>query len=406
MSATSPVFGIVAGEVSGDTLGADLMRALRLIYPNARFVGIAGAQMLAEGAQTLVPMERLSVMGLVEVLGRLRELFTIRDELIAYFQAEQIDAFIGIDAPDFNLRIAAQLKQRGIPTIHYVSPSVWAWRQGRVKGIRASVDLMLCLLPFEKAFYDQHDVLATFVGHPLADALPLVPDVATARATLNISSEQTCVALLPGSRRGEVASMMPLLLATAESLQQQRPNLSFLIPAVNAERYDEMSVYLSANAAFSAGQLPITLVSEASGSGVGRLVMAAADVVVLASGTATLEALLLKKPMVVSYRLHWLTFLIARFLVRIPFVSLPNLLAGRELVPELLQNQATPQNLARETLRWLDQPQRVIDTQRVYVQLHECLQQNASTTGAAAIAKLLAGSNASSLPAIANELAP
>lgn len=391
MSAASPVFGIVAGEVSGDTLGAGLIRALRSTYPNARFIGIAGPQMLAEGAETLVPMERLSVMGLVEVLGRLRELFAIRDQLVEHLLTEKIDAFIGIDAPDFNLRIATTLKQVGVPTIHYVSPSVWAWRQGRVKGIRASVDLMLCLLPFEKAFYDQHEVRAAFVGHPLADSMPIQPDVAAARSALGLADHETCIALLPGSRRGEVASMMPLLLATAARLYVLRPALRFLVPAVSAQRETEIAALIAAYETESGGitPLPVTVYGEAHGAGVGRVVMAAADAVVLASGTATLEALLLKKPMVVSYRLHWLTWLIARWLVRIPFVSLPNLLAGRELVPELLQNQATPENLARATLSWLDQPQRVEDTQRVYAQLHRQLQQHASVTGAAAIAGLL-----------------
>lgn len=395
MAAAGPVFGIVAGEVSGDTLGAGLIRALRARYPNARFIGIAGPQMLAEGAETLVPMERLSVMGLVEVLGRIRELFQVRDQLIARLQAEQIDAYIGIDAPDFNLRIAAALKQAGIPTIHYVSPSVWAWRQGRVKGIRASIDLMLCLLPFEKAFYDQHDVRAVFVGHPLADSLPLQPEFAEARAALDLAMAAPCVALLPGSRRGEVASLMPLLLETAELLHARRPDLRFLIPAINQDRRQEIQALLSAHEAARADvrdrtALPVQLHDDSLGAGVGRLVMAAADVVVLASGTATLEAMLLKKPMVVSYRLHWLTWLIARLLVRIPFVSLPNLLAGRRVVPELLQQQATPENLARETLAWLDQPQRVQETRVLFADLHEQLRQDASATGAAAITALLA----------------
>ncbi len=394
MTATGPVFGIVAGEVSGDTLGASLIRALRVRYPTARFIGIAGPQMLAEGAETLVPMERLSVMGLVEVLGRIRELFQVRDQLIARLREEKIDAYIGIDAPDFNLRIAAALKQAGIPTIHYVSPSVWAWRQGRVKGIRASIDLMLCLLPFEKAFYDQHDVRAVFVGHPLADSLPLQPEVAAARTALDLAPDLRCVALLPGSRRGEVASLMPLLLETAEQLSAKRPDLFFLIPAINADRRQEIEALLAAHEAAHAGEggrrpLPVRIHDDGLGAGVGRLVMAAADVVVLASGTATLEAMLLKKPMVVSYRLHWLTWLIARLLVRIPFVSLPNLLAGRRVVPELLQQQATADNLARETLAWLDQPQRVTETQTLFAGLHEQLRQDASATGAAAIAHLL-----------------
>jgi len=390
MDATTPVFGIVAGEASGDLLGAGLIRALKQHYPHARFIGIAGPQMLAEGAETLVPMERLSVMGLVEVLGRLRELFAVRDQLIERLQAERIDAFIGIDAPDFNLRIAAALKPTGIPTIHYVSPSVWAWRQGRVKGIRASVDLMLCLLPFEKAFYDTHSVPAVFVGHPLADSLPMEPDSAAAQARLGLTDAgasvgSRAVALLPGSRRGEVASLLPLLLATAEILHRQFPALKFLIPAINAERAEQINALVQAHAA-----LPIQVFDQRIGNDVGRVVMSAAQVIVLASGTATLEAMLLKKPMVVAYRLHWLTWLIARLLVRIPFVSLPNLLAGRRLVPELLQSQATPENLARETAAWLNAPDKVATTVATYVELHESLRQDASATGAAAIARLLA----------------
>lgn len=394
MTATAPVFGIVAGEVSGDTLGAGLIRALRERYPGARFIGIAGPQMIAEGAETLVPMERLSVMGLVEVLGRIRELFRVRDQLIERLQAEKIDAYIGIDAPDFNLRVAGALKLAGIPTIHYVSPSVWAWRQGRVKGIRASIDLMLCLLPFEKAFYDQHQVRAVFVGHPLADSLPLQPEVMEARAALQVDVHERCVALLPGSRRGEVASLMPLLLAAAERMHRQQPGLTFLVPAINGERRGEIEALVAAHEAGQEGDaarrpLPLRLYDDSLGAGVGRLVMAAADVILLASGTATLEAMLLKKPMVVSYRLHWLTWLIARLLVRIPFVSLPNLLAGRRVVPELLQQQATPENLASEAQAWLDQPQRVAETRALFITLHEQLRQDASATGAAAIAALL-----------------
>jgi len=388
MFSATPVFGIVAGEASGDLLGAGLIRALKTHYPNARFIGIAGPQMLAEGAETLVPMERLSVMGLVEVLGRLRELFAVRDQLIERLQDEKIDAFIGIDAPDFNLRIAAALKPTGIPTIHYVSPSVWAWRQGRVKGIRASVDLMLCLLPFEKAFYDQHAVPAVFVGHPLADSLPMVPEAQSAKARLGLSQAESTpsglVALLPGSRRGEVASLLPLLLATAELLHQQFPTLKFLIPAINAERSEQIRAVVQTQP-----DLPITVFDQQIGNDVGRVVMSAADVIVLASGTATLEAMLLKKPMVVAYRLHWLTWLIARWLVRIPFVSLPNLLAGRRLVPELLQHQATPENLANATAAWLNQPETVRATCQTFAELHQSLRQDASATGAAAIAQLL-----------------
>ncbi len=383
-----PVFGIVAGEVSGDTLGAGLIRALKQHYPHARFIGIAGPQMMAEGAESLVPMDRLSVMGLVEVLGRLRELFRVRDDLINTFTEVGIDAFIGIDAPDFNLRVAAQLKQCGITTVHYVSPSVWAWRQGRVHGIRASIDLMLCLLPFEKAFYDKHQVKAVFVGHPLADSLPMQTDMMLARAQLGLNSQTKIIGLLPGSRRGEVASLMPLLLATARLIYQSMPAMQFVVPAINAERAGEIAALISADAEGKT-VLPLQILKDEGQSTIGRQVMSAADVLVMASGTATLEAMLIKRPMVVSYRLHWLTWLIARLLVRIPYVSLPNLLAGRALVPELLQYQATPDNIARETLAWLQSADRVEQFQHDCVQLHQQLKQDASATAAGAIIDLL-----------------
>lgn len=375
--------GIVAGEVSGDTLGAGLIRELKARYPGSRFVGICGPQMQAEGGESLYPMERLSVMGLVEVLGRLRELFGIRDDLVARFTEARIDLFVGIDAPDFNLRLSALLKPLGIPTVQYVSPSVWAWRQGRVHGIRASVDCVLCLLPFERAFYDQHDVRAAFVGHPLADALPLVNDTAAARAALGLDPAGEYVALLPGSRGGEVARIGPDLFAAALRIRARRPAARFLIPAINEARHADILRLLG-----EAG-LEATVFDASLGAGVGRMVMAAADVVVLASGTATLEAMLLKKPMVVAYRLHWLTFLIARFMVKSRFVTLPNLLAGEALVPELLQHAATPEAIARETLRWLDDAAYRDARVARFTALHESLRQDANVKAANAIGRLL-----------------
>ncbi len=375
--------GIVAGEVSGDTLGAGLMQALRQRLPDVEFVGILGPQMLAQGGRSLFPMERLSVMGLVEVLGRLRELFGIRDELVREFSENRIDLFIGIDAPDFNLRVEAMLKPLGIPTVHYVSPSVWAWRQGRVEGIRAAVDTVLCLLPFEKKFYDEHGVNAVFVGHTLADSLPMVNDTAAARATLGLAAGTEYVALLPGSRGGEVNRLAPRLLAAALKLKQARPQVRFIIPAINAARRADIEQHLAV-----AG-VEAQVFDDAHGAGVGRLVMAAADVVVLASGTATLEAMLLKKPMVVVYYLHWLTWLIARLLVKVPFVSLPNLLAGKALVPELLQGAASPDGIARETLRWLQDDAYRDERLAGFTALHEMLRQNANETAATAVVSLL-----------------
>lgn len=375
--------GIVAGEVSGDTLGAGLIREFKTRYPDAEFVGICGPQMQAEGGRSLFAMERLSVMGLVEVLGRLRELFGIRDQLLQAFTAQKIDAFVGIDAPDFNLRLAPLLKAQGIPVVHYVSPSVWAWRQGRVENIRQSVDTMLCLLPFEKAFYDAHGVRAEFVGHPLANSLPLHNDTYGARRQLGLQADAEYIALLPGSRSGEVNRLAPDLFRAALRLRKARPQARFIIPAINAARRAEIEKHLA-----DCG-LEARIFDDSRGAGVGRQVMSAADVVLLASGTATLEAMLLKKPMVVAYKLHWLTWLLARFLVKTPFVSLPNLLAGEALVPELLQGEATAEALAAETLRWLqDVPYRDSRLQR-FGQLHESLRQGGDSLAATAVQQLL-----------------
>lgn len=375
--------GIVAGEVSGDTLGAGLITALRQHYPNAEFVGICGSQMQAAGGQTWFPMERLSVMGLVEVLGRIQELFTIRDELVKRFIEEKIDIFIGIDAPDFNLRLAPLLKAAGIKTVHYVSPSVWAWRQGRVKKIAASIDLMLCLLPFEKRFYDQQQVKAVFVGHPLADSLPLQNDTVAARKQLGLAEQGLYIALLPGSRGGEVSRLGPVLLQAAKRLLVKHPKAIFLIPAINKWREQQIKDLLAET------NIPVKIFTEEYGAGVGRLVMAASDVIALASGTATLEAMLLQKPMVVAYKLHWLTYWLAKFLVRAPFFSLPNLLANETLVPELLQNAATPERIAQEITRWLDDPAYSQRIRQRFHDLHRLLQRDASQVGAEAIVELL-----------------
>lgn len=378
-----PVFGIVAGEVSGDTLGAGLIRALKKRYPGARFVGICGPQMLEAGGESWFPMERLSVMGLVEVLGRIRELFAIRDELQRRFIDEKIDCFIGIDAPDFNLRLAPALKVADIPTVHYVSPSVWAWRQGRIHKIKASVDLMLCLLPFEKAFYDQHDLKAVFVGHPLADSLPLEHDVSLARQQLGLPANGRVIALLPGSRGGEVSRIAPVLFEAAKKLAAQYPDALFIIPAINSFRREQISVLLAQSG------LQARIVDERFGAGVGRLAMGAADLVIMASGTATLEAMLLKRAMVVIYKLHWLTYLIARLLVHSRYFSLPNLLAGETLVPELLQGAASPEGISAAARQWLDDRDYRESRLHRFADIHRQLQVNGSETGAEAIQQLL-----------------
>ncbi|MGH8493454.1 MAG: lipid-A-disaccharide synthase [Moraxellaceae bacterium] len=375
--------GIVAGEISGDTLGAGLIRELRARHPDAEFFGICGPQMQEAGGVSLFPMERLSVMGLVEVLGRLRELFGIRDQLVAAFVEKKIDIFIGVDAPDFNLRLDAALKVHGIRTVQYVSPSVWAWRQGRVEGIRACVDTVLCLLPFEKKFYDEHGVDAVFVGHPLADSLPMENDAAAARRALGLDEQGEYIALLPGSRSGEVNRIAAILFAAAQQIRRQRPQARFIIPAINAARRADIERYLA-----EAG-LDAEIFDDALGAGVGRLVMSAANVVVLASGTATLEAMLLKKPMVVSYRLHWLTWIIVRLMVRVLYVGLPNLLVNERIVPELLQDAATPDGIARETLRWLQDETYRNERLARFGSLHESLRQNANVKAADAVERIL-----------------
>ena len=344
------IIGMVAGELSGDTLGADLIRGIKKIHPNVRFIGIGGPQMQAEGLTSLYPLERLSLFGLFEVLGRLPELFKIRDGLIETFGQEKIDLFIGVDAPDFNLRVSKQLKEKQIKTVQYVSPSVWAWRQGRVVGIRAAVDMVLCLLPFEVDFYTKNDVKAVFVGHPLARTLPLNHQVADGKRGLGIDEKQTTVGILPGSRSSEVVQVGGILLESAARLLKQFPHLHFMIPAANAARLEQIKALVAEQAA-NVQQAIQVLEPEEKGAlagSTGRRVMAASDVVMLASGTAALEALLLGRPMVVVGRVHWLTFLFVRWMIKIPYLSLPNILAGHMVSPELIQSRATVDNVVTE----------------------------------------------------------
>lgn len=373
-------FALVAGEVSGDILGSGLIRSLRKRYPNARFVGIGGEDMIAEGFHSLVPMERLSVMGLVEVLGRLRELFSIRARLMDYLLTTPPDVVIGIDSPDFTLGVEERCRKAGIPTVHYVSPSVWAWRQKRIAGIARSVDLMLTLLPFEAQFYEDHGVPVSFVGHPLADRIPMETDTGGARDNLGLDRDRPVLAMLPGSRGGEVEKLGTLFLQTAQRLQAQHPDLQLVVPCVNRDR----EVQVRALAEALEVKLPLTLVRGRS-----REVMASADVVLLASGTATLEAMLLKKPMVVSYRLNRLTFALVSRLVKVSWVSLPNLLAGKALVPELLQDDATPERLAGAVLEQLDNPAERDHLIQAFAELHETLRRNADERAAEAVSGLV-----------------
>lgn len=339
----------MVGEVSGDTLGVKLMQSFREQGIDAEFEGIGGPQMIAEGFKSYYPMEILSVMGIVEVLKDLKKLFAVRDGLVELWTAQPVDVFIGIDAPDFNLRLSKTMKEKNLPikTVQYVSPSVWAWRQGRVHGIKKTIDLVLCLFPFEKNFYQQYGVPAAFVGHPLAKQLPLNNSVQDAKRNLGLDPEKTYIALLPGSRRGEVEQLLPLVLGSAQILSTKYPNVEYLIPAINDARKTQIESSVAQCDPALIAKLHILENSDTE-SNVGRMVMSASDIVALASGTATLEAMLLHRPMVTFYKLNTLTYFIAKLLVKIPYYSLPNIIAGKKVIEELIQKQATPERLAQE----------------------------------------------------------
>ncbi|MFV5658833.1 lipid-A-disaccharide synthase [Acinetobacter pittii] len=358
--------GIVVGEVSGDTLGVKLMRSFREQGIDAEFEGIGGPQMIAEGFNSYYPMETLSVMGIVEVLKDLKKLFAVRDGLINQWTQNPVDIFIGIDAPDFNLRLSKSIKEKNlrIKTVQYVSPSVWAWRQGRVHGIKQSIDLVLCLFPFEKVFYERYEVPAAFVGHPLAKQLPLENPIQIAKQQLGIDENQKHIALLPGSRKGEVERLLPMLLGAANILHGKHPDIQFLIPAINDARKQQIEQGVEQLAPQLKAKIHI-LENTDSESKIGRMVMNASDVIALASGTATLEAMLMHRPMVTFYKLHWLTYLIAKFLVKIPYYSLPNIIAGKKVIEELIQADATPENLAAEIEKLMN-----IETAQIQVMQH------------------------------------
>nr|WP_092409058.1 MULTISPECIES: lipid-A-disaccharide synthase [Pseudomonas] len=368
---------LVAGEASGDILGSGLMRAIKARHPDAQFIGVGGPLMEAEGMSSYFPMERLSVMGLVEVLGRLKELLARRKLLIQTLIDEKPDVFIGIDAPDFTLNIELKLRQAGIKTVHYVSPSVWAWRQKRVLKIREGCDLMLTLLPFEARFYEEKGVPVRFVGHPLADTIPLQADRDAARAELGLGNGPV-VALMPGSRGGEVGRLGALFFDTAERLLAQRPDIRFVLPCASPQRRAQIELLLQGR------DLPLTLLDGRS-----HVALAACDAVLIASGTATLEALLYKRPMVVAYRLAPLTYWILKRMVKSPYVSLPNLLARRLLVPELLQDAATADALAQTLLPLLDNG---AEQTAGFDELHRTLRRDASNQAADAVLSLIGAS--------------
>ncbi|MDA8384387.1 MAG: lipid-A-disaccharide synthase [Betaproteobacteria bacterium] len=361
--------GIVAGEASGDLLGSHLIHALKARWPNARFRGIVGAKMQAAGAVSLFPMERLAVRGYVEVLRHFRPILKIRQALVREFLKYPPDLFIGIDAPDFNHGLERRLKRRGIPTVHYVSPSIWAWRGERIKKIAHCVDHMLLLFPFEQAIYDKAGIGATYVGHPLGDLLPFVPDHALARAQLKIEPGVPVIALLPGSRQSELDYLGELFIRTAAAIHAVRPDIRFLVPLVS---HGTRNFFLDVLYRLGLQDLPLTVLF-----GHAHSAMTAADAVLVASGTATLEAALLKRPMVVAYRVSRLTWKLAKRKAYLPYLGLPNILAGRFVVPEFLQEDATPENLAQAVLNVMDsEPIRRAQV-RQFEELHRSLRQDA-----------------------------
>lgn len=381
--------GIVAGESSGDILGAGLIKSLRHACGNIVVEGVGGPLMIAEGCQSFFAQDRLAVMGLIEPLKRLPELLRIRRFLREHFIANPPDVFIGIDSPDFNLSLEQSLHDVGIKTVHYVSPSVWAWRQGRLKKIARAVDLVLTLFPFEEKFYREHQsdypgLHAVCVGHPLADSIPLQTDTTAARAQLSFTVCSQAVALLPGSRAGEVQKMGKLFLDVARWCERKHKNLCFVMPAANAAREKQLRDLL-----VDYPDVPVRLVS-----GQARLCMAASDAVLMASGTTTLEAMLLKKPMVVAYKMAALSYAIISRLLKVPYVSLPNLLANERLVPELLQDEATVENLGNALLATLTDFQRAQALRNRFTELHQDIKRNASDAGAKAILQLLEASAA------------
>jgi lipid-A-disaccharide synthase len=376
-------FALVAGEASGDTLGAGLIEAIKAQAPETEFVGMAGPKMIAAGCEPWYRAEEIAVMGFFEVLPHLRRILALRRELIGRIERAQVDAFIGIDAQDFNKPAAAALKSAGIKTVQYVSPQVWAWRQSRVATIREAVDLVLCVLPFEPKFYESHGVNAKFVGHPLADAIPLDVDKAAARAQLGFPPDKPVLAVLPGSRRSEVSRLAAPFMGTADWLKKRLPDLTIAVAIASdsvAEHFNEATRGLDVSGA--------KLIPQKA-----REIMAAADVVLTASGTASLEALLTKRPMVVAYKMVPLTYWLLRRLgvAKLPYFSLPNLLAGRLLVPEFVQDQVRPDVLGPAVLGALDGSALKAGWYDAFTAIHRQLRCDASASAAREVLALVRG---------------
>ncbi|MBA5763364.1 lipid-A-disaccharide synthase [Vibrio sp. 404] len=370
--------GIVAGELSGDTLGEGFIQAIKQRYPNAEFVGIGGPKMIAQGCDSLFDMEELSVMGLVEVLGRLPRLLKVKAELVKFFTDNPPDVFVGIDAPDFNLRLELDLKNAGIKTVHYVSPSVWAWRQKRIFKIEAATNLVLAFLPFEKAFYDKFNVPCEFIGHTLADAIPLESDKAPARELLGLEQDKRWLAVLPGSRGSELKMLAEPFIMACKQLHTKFPDLGFVVALVNQKRREQFEMAWMQHAP----ELKFKLIDDTA-----KNVITAADVVMLASGTVALECMLVKRPMVVGYKVNALTAFIASRMVKTKYVSLPNILADEELVKEYLLQDCTPENLASEVERLLgEQGEQMVEK---FTEMHHWIRKDADQQAANAVLDLI-----------------
>ncbi len=380
-SADRPLkFGIVAGELSGDQLGADLIHAIKRQHPNSVFTGIGGPAMIKAGCQSLFPMERLSVMGIFAVLGRIRELLQIRNALKTHFSSDPPDVFIGVDSPDFNLPLAGFLKKNGIKTAHYVSPTVWAWRQNRIHKIRRDVDLMLTLLPFEADFYRRFNVPVKFVGHPFASVIDPDIDYQRAKRHWGFAPKERIIAVLPGSRGGELKYMGPLFLQVMQKIHRLEPDCRFVVPLANQHRRVQFESMLNSLEV----TLPVSLID-----GHAREIMAGADFVLATSGTITLEAMLLKRPMVVAYRWGKLTHLLLSRFVHTEYIALPNLLAKEEIVPEFLQYGATVENITNAVMELMTDNARCEQMGKRFDQLHRLLNLNASQVAAEEILSLI-----------------
>jgi len=363
--------GIVAGEASGDLLGSEIVTALKKTFPHAEFIGVAGPRMQAVGVKSLFPLEKLSVMGFSEVIVKLKELLSLRNQVRNFFLENPPDVYIGIDSPDFNLPIECVLKKANIKTIHVNSPTIWAWRKNRIFKIKEAVNLMLVLFPFEPQYYEAENIPVKYIGHPLADIIPLESE----------SKGNKKIALLPGSRKGEIKYIAPVILEAAKMLHEKYPEFSFISPMANngvKEYFENILKSICPN-------LPLTITL-----GNAREVMAQSDYVVLASGTATLEAMLLKKPMVVVYKGSWLSYWIVRSLIKIKKVSLPNILSNENCVPELIQQDATPENIVKKLEEYFTHPEKINYLKKRFTEIHQKLRCNSAERAAEAIGKLLA----------------